>query len=433
MRDTTSFEGRLATLFDAYADGAPVDFDERVLSDVLGAARRGPFGGLFDPRFVRHPWFASVLLAALLIAALVASVFIGAMLVTHRPLPVRPLSIQPTGFMTQQRTGAAAVRLADDRVLIIAGRNSYAGANQSFAEIYDPVLRTFTATGSAEPIDLVGGTATLLRDGRVLDAGGTNDAGQRVDLALLYDPETGSFETLPSMLAPRSGHAAVLLADGRVALIGSVTAPAIEYFDPDTQSFRAGPDDAALRLALPLAFGQNGGRVLVLARDAPLSASAMTLDVATGHVEPFALSVGSGESMRVLSAAQLPGHDIVLVVSGNGSVTSTGDQLLVYDPDTGSLSEPTAIGGLLVAGPTVLADGRALIGEHPVATCGDVFSEVFDPRDGSLDRVGQIGGIGGCVGGPNATVTALEDGSALIAGGYMSSGQDTSAASLVHP
>jgi hypothetical protein len=67
-------------------------------------------------------------------------------------------------------------------------------------------------------------TATLLRDGRVLIAGG-DEAGK----AELYDPKSGTFGEAASMVQPTAGHTATLLADGRVLVVGG------------TKSFNGGP------------------------------------------------------------------------------------------------------------------------------------------------------------------------------------------------
>ena len=66
-------------------------------------------------------------------------------------------------------------------------------------------------------------TATLLPDGRVFIAGGFWSDGQKSrDLSSteMYDPSTGNFSPTGSMGAPRDGHHAILLDDGRILILG---------------------------------------------------------------------------------------------------------------------------------------------------------------------------------------------------------------------
>ena len=60
-----------------------------------------------------------------------------------------------------------------------------------------------------------GHTATALADGRVLIIGG-EDASGPVAPTEVYDPVARTFAVGPHSLVPRTDHAAVLLADGRV-------------------------------------------------------------------------------------------------------------------------------------------------------------------------------------------------------------------------
>ena len=108
-------------------------------------------------------------------------------------------------------------------------------------------------------------TATLLRDGRVLVAGGfdvNGDPPNAYSSAELYDPGSGTFSPTGSLWVPRAGHTATLLPNGEVLLAGSTDAGGIgskagimaEIYDPIAGAFSPtegmdGPYDTATALA----------------------------------------------------------------------------------------------------------------------------------------------------------------------------------------
>jgi len=155
-----------------------------------------------------------------------------------------------TGPLLEGLSSAAAVRLSDGRVLIVGGRiYNQSGQPTATAEIYNPASGTFAFTGSmATP--RYNHTATLLRDGEVLVAGGTSSTvtGAPIASAELYDPIGRTFAPIGAMSAAHANHTATLLADGRVLIAGgavlprnlknSVTAVA-EIYDPTTETFSA--------------------------------------------------------------------------------------------------------------------------------------------------------------------------------------------------
>jgi len=101
----------------------------------------------------------------------------------------------------------------------------------------------------------VGDTATLLANGRVLVAGGTDlpnvgtASGEMLASAELYDPMTGTSSPTGSMATARGGYTTTPLADSRVLMAGGVeilTAAgpgpflaSAELYDPKTGTFSA--------------------------------------------------------------------------------------------------------------------------------------------------------------------------------------------------
>lgn len=144
--------------------------------------------------------------------------------------------------MTSPRTGHTATRLADGRVLLAGGYSGEGTDPLETAEIYDPGAQTFSAATTRMTEQRGAHTATLLRDGRVLLVGGVTGGGEFTATAEVFDPATGSFAPVA---APREAHAAgtatptgavVVLAGGQPS-DGGVSA-LVETYDPAADRWR---------------------------------------------------------------------------------------------------------------------------------------------------------------------------------------------------
>jgi hypothetical protein len=112
------------------------------------------------------------------------------------------------------------VLLPDGRVLVAGGFSEKRGTLDT-AEIYDP-RPTFGPDNWSHERPARTVSATPLRDGRVLLVGGLS-LQKRGTLASaeIYDPRTNTFTPTAGPPAnDRFGHAAALLPDGRVLIVG---------------------------------------------------------------------------------------------------------------------------------------------------------------------------------------------------------------------
>ncbi|MBT0665963.1 hypothetical protein KI809_16755 [Geobacter pelophilus] len=151
----------------------------------------------------------------------------------------------PVGSMANGITLNTATLLQNGRVLV---RGDY-----GFSQTYDPVSRTFIYVWTLNGFSQQEHTATLLNNGKVLLAGGRTSDLTVTNDAQLYTPDSnptspaehdnGSFANL-YLLSSRTGHAATLLANGKVLITGGNNGVSnlstSEIYDPATSAFSIG-------------------------------------------------------------------------------------------------------------------------------------------------------------------------------------------------
>jgi hypothetical protein len=124
------------------------------------------------------------------------------------------------GHLAAPRAGHAAARIAAGVVAVFGGATSDGTALNTVEQVN---AATGSASAGSNPMRQarVGASATMLIDGRVLVAGGS-DGTADLDSAELYYPWTQAFEAASNRLsAPRSGHSAILLPhNGGVLVVG---------------------------------------------------------------------------------------------------------------------------------------------------------------------------------------------------------------------
>jgi hypothetical protein len=311
--------------------------------------------------------------------------------------------------MIADRWFASATLLANGTVLVAGGWQDAEQSVLGTAELYDPDLGVFTATGSMAQARQAA-AATLLNDGRVLITGCGGDA-----FAELYSPYTGKFETEGSMVARRCDHTATRLADGRVLVAGggndSGFLSSAELYDPATGLFKP-TGSMRTRRENATATLLPDGRVLIVGGDQGDTAdnqvilkSAELYDPATGSFS----STGSMNVARSHFTATLLLDGRVLIAGGDNSgltPTNMWASAELYDPSTGkfgptgSMSEPRADHTA-----TLLIDGRVLIADSP-----DGSADLYDP---TMAVFAPTGPMPGTAGGP---AVRLVNGSVLFPG-----------------
>ncbi len=243
----------------------------------------------------------------------------------QRAFSVGPLMLQPTASGT-------ATLLKDGRVLLTGG---YPGEGQpatNSTQLYDPRANHFVPGGMMTTAR-ADQTATVMADGRVLIAGGVDGSGVALATTELYDPQTGRFAAGPRMSQPRAGQTATLVEDQVVLIGGTESGSALATTDVLTDgTWAPGPDLLTPRVKLGAAV-LSAQRVLVVGGASSTEgreklASTEILSLRTGR---STYGPGLSEGEYKLDGAVVPLDDGRVAIAG-------GDVVDIYDPRSNEIT-----------------------------------------------------------------------------------------------
>jgi N-acetylneuraminic acid mutarotase/HEAT repeat protein len=333
-----------------------------------------------------------------------------------------------SGPLNYARNGYTITLLTNGQELIAGGyiHTEVLAASNRFlanAQLNDPVTGRWTETGEMKTARN-SHTATLLRDGRVLVAAGTDSKGHALASAELYDPATGKWtETRPLNIA-RFYHTAALQSDGRVMVAGGHTGYEriydTEFYDPANGTWTAGP---AITNLLPAARQDHSATVLadgkVLVAGGSGTASRRCLSTAELY-DPASdtwTNTGSLNIARMAHQATLLPNGKVLVTGGSTSDASDAKPEL-YDPATGKWTIVGSTGpNRSVHTTTLLRNGKVLVTGVEAVWNRRSFAEQYDPASGKWAATSALSDVRqGC------TATLLSNGKVLVAGGRWGTG-----------
>ncbi|WP_411280921.1 Kelch repeat-containing protein [Gemmatimonas sp.] len=304
---------------------------------VSGAELYDPASGRFTPlsrmSTLRHSHTATLLPNGKVL--IVGGYTAGSAVLTSAEL-FDPITrrFAPTGALRAARAGHTAVALTNGKVLIAGG----VGAGWSFlssAELYDPATGRFTPTGQMA-VARESHAAVPLRDGGVLVVGGHR--GRRAEITLYtsaerYDVASGTFRKIGDMRVRRHKHDAVVLRDGRVLITGGTDERdmngvynSTELFDPASGTFTPGPVMARAR------YKHNGSAVLLADGTVLIAGGATQAETFDPRTQTFALVSGNSEMAGQFSAVAPLSGGGVLITGGYGGGRGPRTNAWLYRP-----------------------------------------------------------------------------------------------------
>jgi hypothetical protein len=316
-----------------------------------------------------------------------------------------------TGSLNTARTAHTATLLQNGQVLVTGGED----ASRNFltsSELYNPATGKWTVTGNTATPRL-DHTATLLPNGEVLVAGGylgVNSQYQPLYTATaeLYNPSTGTWKATGSMTVPRAFHGATLLANGEVLVAGGSNADgssnfSAELYDPSTGTWKT-TGKMNLSHAAQLTLLQNG-KALVADETAEL------YDPATRQWTKTSTMYYTFGTSR-LAAVLITSGDVL--VYGNHFACYASE---FYNPTANTWSRTNGQCGTGVSyGPlALLGTGKVLLAGGVIIYSGKASptarSSLYDPSTNTWLSTGSLKQGG------SHSLTLLQNGQALAVGG----------------
>jgi hypothetical protein len=133
--------------------------------------------------------------------------------------PSRPLSQSTLLVSPEPETSTL---LSDGRVLVAGGGPYHSGAGcitPVVPEVFDPATESFTPVGPMST-PRTGSAAIKIQDGRVLLFGGVDSNCAATGTVEAFDPDSGTFQVIATGFPKISGFSATLLDDGEVFIAG---------------------------------------------------------------------------------------------------------------------------------------------------------------------------------------------------------------------
>ena len=341
---------------------------------------------------------------------------------------------QATGNLVRPRRYSTATLLTNGKVLVAGGSDDTV-LYQNKAEIYNPATGTWALTGNMH-VARTTHTANLLPNGQVVVVGGYNAAGGITSVEI-FNPTTGTWINSTPLTAAREGHTTILLPSGQLFTIGGyddatdIAPSTTEILTPSTANWLTAPTGnlTSVRFAHTSTLLTNGKVLVAGGYGTGQSASLNTAELYDPATASWS-ATGSMTQGRAYHRAILLPSGKVLVLGGYGTTTAI-NSAEIYDPSTGTW-KPT--GNLVIARSnpiaTLLANGNVLVagGNGANASGPTKKTEIYEPSSGTWRSTGDL-----IVGNASQTSTLLANGRVLVTGGTDAVAKPTSLVQIYDP
>ncbi len=302
----------------------------------------------------------------------------------------------------------------------------------TFATAPPPSPGQWTATGALSNAIYLQ-TTTLLPNGKVLVAGGSDNDGNATAGVQLYNPATGAWQGTNPMPVARFQHTATLLTNGYVLIAGGITnysaaglVPAVEIYNPTNSTWTA---------TGPMHFPRYGHTATLLPNGQVLVAGGLGTNTSSSNnlieilpSETYNPNTGLWATNAAMLAGRMSGHTATLLQNGQvlvagGAITNnilvTGECEL-FDPATSNWTATASMQDTLAFHTaTLLPNGKVLVagGDTDFGSFGGFSydpltdAELYDPNLQTWTMTGSLNNRH-----DDHTATLLTNGLVLVAG-----------------
>jgi Galactose oxidase, central domain len=300
-------------------------------------------------------------------------------------------AVAATSDVGRYAPGAAV--LPDGRAFIAGGWDGTKKFVQKTSLIFDPATNTTTPSGSlAHPRNF---PAVAEVPGGFLFAGGFNDASGSLVWAEIFHVDSGTFKATGKMASPRELFSATALPDGRVVVMGGLSAVGLkvqataEIYDPAAGVFSPGGALLHPRFGQATLYVPAVKRVLVVGGKTTgpggdvFVPEAEWFDPEAPAAMAFTAAGALGTPRDRATASFLP-DGRVIVAGGSNAKDGTLSSTEIFDPATSAFAAGPAMGTRRMAhAATPLGDGHIVMtggwSDSNMPASSTNAAEIFDP------------------------------------------------------